>query len=191
MNGRWTVRAAALPLRQLHLAGAGLLLIFGSALWFYALRAPLTQLRTVRTEHARLAQAGSDPRLLQAQLAALGIESEALARKLGGAQLGASGPIAPLVVQLIGDVNRLARQHRVALRGSTPATEQKTMVFTQYGIDAEATGSYADLLAWMEAIERSRPNLAIDRFEMSPDEASGAIHIRLRIAAYRPLEPNS
>jgi len=189
MNPRWTSKAAALPLRQLHLAGAGLLLILASALWFYVLRAPLAQLRTVRAEHARLAQAGSDPRLLQAQLAALGADSEALAHKLGGAQLGATGPIAPLVMQLIGDVNRLARQHRVTLHGSTPAVEQKTLVFTQYGIDAQATGSYADLLAWMEAIERSRPNLAIDRFEMRPDEASGSIHMSLRIAAYRPLEP--
>ncbi len=189
MSPRWTARAAALPLRQLHLAGGGLLMILCAALWFYALRAPLTQLRTVRAEHARLAQAGSDPRLLQAQLAQLGVDSELLARKLGGTQLGAAGPIAPLVVQLIGDVNRLARQHRVALRGSTPAAEQKTLVFTQYGIDAEASGSYADLLAWMEAIEHARPNLAIDRFEMRPEHATGAIHIRLRIAAYRPLEP--
>lgn len=187
MNPRWSAKAAALPLRQLHLVGAGLLLVLGMALWSYALRAPLAQLRGVRAEHARLAQAGSDPRLVQAQLAALGAESADLAHKLGGAQLGAAGPIAPLVVQLVAEVNRLALQHRVALRGSAPSAEQKTMVFTQYGIDAEATGSYADLLAWMEAIERARPNLAIDSFTMRSD-AAGAVHMRLRIAAYRPLE---
>lgn len=184
MNARWTVKAAALPVRQLHMAGAGLLLIVCAALWFYALRAPLAQLRTLRAEHARLAQAGSDPRLLTAQLAALDADSAALARKLGDAPAGSA---APLVVQLIGDVNKLALRHHVRLRGTAPSAEQKTVVFAQFGIDAEAAGSYADLLAWMEAVEQSRPNLAIDGFEMRPGEVPGEIRLRLRIAVYRPL----
>ena len=184
MNADWIRKAAALPVRQLHLVGGGLLLLTFAALWFYGLRGPLTQLRTIRTEHARLEQAGSDPRLLAAQLAVLDADGAALARQLGSAPAGAA---TPLLVQLIGDVSKLAAAHNVALRVASPAAEQKTLVFEQLGIDAEASGQYASLLAWMDAIENARPNLAIDRFEMRAAETPGQVHIKLRIAAYRPL----
>ena len=176
-------QAAALPVRQLHLAGAGLLLVIGAALWFYALRAPLAQLRTIRTEHTRLAQGGGDARLLSAQLAALGSDSAALARALGDAP---TGPSAPLLVQLIGDVSTLAVRHRVALHGALPAPEQKAAGFEQFGIEADASGQYADLLAWIEAIEKARPNLGVDRFDLGTGTVPGQLNIKLRIAAYRP-----
>jgi Tfp pilus assembly protein PilO len=184
MSAGWIGKAAALPVRQLHLAGGGILLIVGAAFWFYALRAPLTKLRAVRVEHASLAQLGGDPRLLAAQLAVLQSDSARLARAVGG---GAAGPAAPLVLQLIADVSKLAARHGVTLRGTSPSAEQKTVVFEQYGIECDASGRYADLVAWMDAIEKARPNLAVDGFEMQAGEAPGQVNIKLRIAAYRPL----
>ena len=185
MKAEWIRKAAALPVRQLHLAGGGLLLISCAAFWFYGVRAPLAQLRTLRAEHARLHHAGGDPRLLAAQLAVLDSDSSALARRLGNAP---TGPATPLLVQLISDISKLAAVHQVSLQGATPAEEQKAVLFEQIGIDAEASGQYASLLAWMDAIERAGPNLAIDRFEMRRAEAPGQVHIKLRIAAYRPLK---
>lgn len=184
MSAVWIRKAAALPVRQLHLAGAGLLLIVAAALWSYALRAPLAKLRMVRTEHARLAGTNGDPRLLAAELAVLQADSAALARTLGA---GTAGPAAPMVVQLIADVSALAARHQVTLGGTAPLAEKKTVVFEQSGIEASASGRYADLLAWMEAIENSRPNLAIDGFSMQAGETPGQVNITLRIAAYRPL----
>lgn len=183
MMADWIRKAAALPVRQLHLAGGGVLLVACAAFWFYGLRAPLTQLRTLRAEHARLAQAGVDPRLLAARLALLDSDSSALARRLG---IGSAGPATPLVVRLIGEVSRLAALHQVVLQGATPAAEQPVLLFDRFGIEAEASGRYASLLAWMAAIESAGPNLAIDRFEMRPAATPGQVHIKLRIAAYRP-----
>jgi uncharacterized membrane protein len=185
MNANLIRKAAALPARQLHLIGAGLVLVACAALWFYALRAPATALRTIRAEHARLKQAGSDPQLLAAQLAALDTGNAALAHQLGNAPAGLA---TPLLLQLIGDVSKLATAHHVKLLVASPAAEQKTLVFEQFGIDAEASGPYASLLAWLGAIEQSRPDIAIDSFQMGVAEAPGQVHIKLRIAVYRPLE---
>ena len=59
----WIRRAATMPVRQLHLIGAGVLLIVAAALWFYAVRAPLTALRAVRAERALLEAAGHGPHI--------------------------------------------------------------------------------------------------------------------------------
>lgn len=188
MNAAWIRKAAAVPVRQLHLAGAGVLLVACAALWFYVLRAPLVQLRTVRAEHARLALANDDPRLLGAQLAAIAADSAARARRSGDAP---AGPAAPPVVQLIADIGHLAARHRVTLRAASPLAEVKTLGFEQYGIEADASGRYADLLAWLTSVEQAGTNLAIDAFEMRPGETPGQVQIKLRIAGYRPMGPTS
>lgn len=185
MNPELIRKAAKIPPRQLHLLGAGLLLVAAAALWFYALRAPLTALRTVRAEQQRLTAAGNNPTLLAAQKAMLDTDIEALSRKLG-ATPGKPAPQA--VVSLIGDVSQLAVVHGITLHGANPAPEQKTVIFDQAGIDAVASGSYHALLAWMAAIEATRPNLSIDRFEMRAGKAPGKVEINVRIASYHPLE---
>lgn len=176
---------AALPARQLHLAGGGLLLIALASLWFYALRAPLAQLRNMRAEHARLATINGDPRLLGAQLAVIQSDSAELARALGRAPQGAA---APLVMQLISDVGALAARHNVTLHGTSPLPEEKTAGFEQVGIDADASGRYADLLAWIDAMEKSQPNLAIERFSMRAGAAPGDVRLKLGVVVYRPVE---
>lgn len=185
MKADWIRKAAALPPRQLHLMGIGVLLIAAAALWFYGLRAPLAGLRAVRAEQARLTLAAGDPRLLAAQLAALETDSAALAKRLG---TGPAQPSAQLLVGLMGELGALARAQGVALHGVTPAPEATTLAFTQVGFDVAASGSYAGLLAWMAAIERAQPNLSIAGFSMEPSAAPGQVAINIRIAAYRPQE---
>lgn len=185
MNPTLIRKAAALPARQLHLMGAGLLLIVGAALWFYALRAPLAALRAVRAEQAQLALTGSDPRLLAAQLAALENDSQALAKRLGAASTAAP---AQLLVRLVGELGALAQAQGVTLQGVTPAPEETVLAFTQTGFNAEASGPYASLLAWMSAIEQAQPNLAIAGFEMRAADTPGQVAMKIRIAAFRPQE---
>jgi len=185
MNPDWIRKAAALPARQLHLMGIGLLLVVGAALWFYALRAPLEALRTVRAEQARLALAGGDPRPLAAQLEALTADTQVLARQLG---IGPARPSAQLMVGLIGELGKLARTHGVTLHGATPAPEETVLAFTQTGFDAQVTGSYEGLLAWIAAIESAQPNLSVARFEMRPAKTPGQVDMNVRIAALQPLE---
>ena len=185
MNAALIGKAAALPARQLHLMGAGLLLLVVAALWFYALRAPLAALRAVRAEQAQLALAGSDPRLLAAQLAVLGADTDALVKQLGATP--AQSP-AQLLVRLVGELGVLAQAQGVTLHGVNPAPEETVLAFTQAGFDADVSGPYASLLAWMSAIERAQPNLAIASFEMRPAKTPGQVAMKIRIAAFRPQE---
>ena len=185
MNPAVLRKAAALPARQLHLMGAGLLLVVAAALWFYALRAPLAALRMVRAEQAQLNLAGSDPRLLAAQLALLERDTETLAKGFGDA---ATQPAAQVLVQLIDRLGVLAQAQDLTLRAVNPAPEETVLAFIQAGVDADVSGPYPKLLAWMEAIERAQPNLAIAGFEMRPAEVPGQVILKIRIAAYRPQE---
>ena len=185
MNTKLIRKAAALPARQLHLMGAGALLIAAAALWFYGLRAPLAGLRAVRAEQAQLTVAGSDSQVLAAQLAALHTDTQAFVKRLGA---GAAQPSAQLLVGLMGELGALARAKGVLLHGVTPAPEETTLAFIRIGFNAEVTGSYAGLVAWMGAIERSQPNLSIAGFEMRASKAPGQVDMNIRIAAYRPQE---
>jgi Tfp pilus assembly protein PilO len=184
MKPAWINKAAALPARQLHLLGGGVLLIAAAALWSYGVKAPLAALRTVQAEQARLG-AGADTQLLEAQLAALAGDTQVLAKRLGATQ---GQPATQLMVGLIGDIGTLARTHGVKLHGAAPASEQRNLGFEQVAFDADVSGSYAGLLAWMEAVERSRPNLSIASFEMRAAKTPGQVDMKIRIAALRPQE---
>lgn len=186
MTPRFLRVLSALPPRQLHLIGGGLLLVLAAGLWTFALRAPLAALRTVRAEQQRLETGNADPVLLAAQLAQVDGDIKTVSARLG---LGAVHPApAQMLLALVGDVNRLALVHGVNVTAVTPAPDGQTMVFDQVGFEAEAAGSYSALLAWMAAIEGAQANIAIASFEMAPAKAPGQIHMKLRIAAYRPQE---
>jgi Tfp pilus assembly protein PilO len=174
----------ALPARQLHLLGGGLLLILAASLWTFALRAPLAQLRIVRAEQLRLEAGGADPRLLAAQVAQADSAIAALSARMGTG----TGKPAPdqLLVALVGAVNRLALAHGVGVTAVTPTQNVQTMVFDEVGFEAQVSGSYSALLAWMAAVEAAQPNIAIAGFEMQPAKNPGQILMTVRIAAYRP-----
>jgi Tfp pilus assembly protein PilO len=185
MNDALIRRAAALPARQLHMLGIGVLLILVFALWSYGLRAPLAELRTVRAEQMRLAALGGDARTPAAQLVVLADETRTLA-----AQLGAGNALTPSqqLVELIGDLGKLAQAHGVSLRMATPAPQEPVMSLLQGGVDADVSGSYAALVGWMSAVEAARPHLSVASFEMHPAKTPGQIDMKIRIAAYRPQE---
>lgn len=187
MKTDWIRKLAPMPARQLHLMGGGVIVIVAAALWFYALRAPLTALRAVHAEQASLQTAAGDPRLLAAQLAALDKDTDALSRRVGGA---AAHTATQQVVELLGEIGTLARSHGVKLRAATPAPEEQLLSFTQVGFDAEASGSYAALLSWMQAIEHSPSGLSIASFNMRAAATPGQVDMKIRIAAFRPQETN-
>jgi Tfp pilus assembly protein PilO len=184
MKQDWLRKAAALPARQLHLLGGGVLVITAAALWFYGLRAPLANLRTVRAEQATLEVAAGDPRLLAAQLAAIDKDTRALAQRAGGLP---GGP-ARQAVGLLGEIGTLAQLHGVRLHGTQPAPERQLLSLTQTGFDIDASGSYAALLAWVQAIEQSPAGLSVAGFDMHAAQTPGQVDMKIRIAAFRPQE---
>jgi Tfp pilus assembly protein PilO len=161
------------PARQLHLVGAAALLAASAALWFGTLRVPLSDLRALRAEQARLAQAGDGLAGLQAHASALD-----LAR-----QLGADGH-ADDQLGLVGQIGALAAANGVTLTAIRPAPKQQALAFAQAGFDVEALGGYDALLAWLDALERSAFRLAINRFELHATKSAGKLEMRARIAAY-------
>jgi len=183
----WTRGLAAMPARQLHLMAGGLLLIVAAALWFYALRVPLAALRAVRAERAQLEAAGSNPRPLAAQLTALETETRTLASRFGA---GGTQPATQQMVGLVREISTLAQARGIQLRGVTPAPDEQVLAFTQIGFDAEVSGSYAALLAWMTDLERSSSRLSIAGFEMQTGKVPGQVDMKIRIAAFRPQETN-
>lgn len=187
MKPDWIRKLAGMPVRQLHLMVGGLLLVVAAALWFYALRAPLAALRAVRAEQASLQIAAGDPRLLAAQVAALDADAQALATRIGG-DPGHSAT--QQAVGLLGEIGTLAEAHGVRLHGSSPLPEQPALSFTQVGVEAQASGSYAALLAWMQAIDHSPAGLSVAGFDMHASETPGQVEMKIRVAAFRPQETN-
>jgi len=184
--------AARMPARQLHLLLAGALLVGAALLWTYALRAPLGALRTAQTERIRLESGEPNAALLAAQLKALDGEVAALSAELG---LGMKQPpAAQLLLALSGDISALAARHHVSLLRADPATTAQTLVFDEIAVDAEASGRYADLLAWLAAVESTRPNVAVLRVDMSSNLDTGAgaavddgrVELKARIALFVP-----
>ncbi|MDN4056822.1 GspMb/PilO family protein [Massilia sp. YIM B02769] len=189
MNPAWIRKAAALPARQLHMVGAGLLLIVAAALWFYALRAPLAALRAVRAEQSQLALAAGDPTLLAAQLAVLDTDSKVLAQRLGaGAGQASTQPASQAQVRLVGALGTLAREHGVNLHGVAPAPDEMALSFVRLGFDVDASGPYTALVDWMGAIERAQPTLAVAGFEMHAGETPGQVSMKIRVASYQAQE---
>lgn len=185
MTPAWINRAAALPARQLHLLGGGVLLIAAAALWTYGVKAPLANLRALQAEQLRLGAASADPARLGAQLASLGSDTQALAKRLGA---GPAQPATQLMVGLIGEIGALARAQGVQLHSAAPLPGQRSLAFEQLGFEVDVTGSYASLLAWMASIERARPNLSVAGFDMRAAKTPGQIDMKIRIAAFRPQE---
>jgi hypothetical protein len=93
-----------------------------------------------------------------------------------------------VLVQLIDRLGALAQAQGLTLHAVNPAPEEKVLAFIQAGVDADVSGPYPKLLAWMEAVERAQPNLAIAGFEMRPAETPGQVALKIRIAAFRPQE---
>lgn len=176
---------ARLPPRQLHLLMAGLLLVAISLLCL-VLRAPVQALQAARAERARLESTGTDSaRLvrdnlqLSALIAAGRHDLDKLDEKL---------PADQLLVDLIGEVDRAATRHGVALGGAVPGPARKALIFYEMPFDVDARGSYQALVDWMAEIERSLPTLSIVRFEIRPDPVALQRIMKIRIAAYRSIE---
>lgn len=183
MKAAWVATAGRLPPRQLHLLGAALLLGAACAAWFLALRAPLATLRALHVDAARLEAAAAQPRGLALQLAALERGAGALSRRLGAGGTAAAGQ---QELGLVGTISNLAAARGVVLHRIVPAPEQPALGFGLAALDAEASGPYAALLGWLDAVERAGPWLSVAGFEMQPAEAPGLVDMKVRIAAFRP-----
>jgi len=175
---------ARMPARQLHLMGVAVLLAAGGALWLGVLQKPLSGLRATYAEQATLAGASADLARLQARASALETLVRVLREGFGAAGHADGAGEAEIQLRLVRDLGALAAAGDVALMSIRPTPAQRAMIFVQSGFDIEARGSYAALLAWIEAIERSPSGLAISRFELRATTSAGTLEMRAHIASY-------
>jgi len=188
MMDKLIAQATRIPARQLHLLLAGVLLVCAALLWTHALRAPLAALRTAQAERTRLENGEPNAALLAAQLKTLDAEVASLSTELG---LGVKQPpAAQQLLALSGDISALAAEHHVNLLRADPAASAQTLVFDEIAVDAEASGRYIDLMAWLAAVETARPNVAVLRLDMgskldAPAD-DGRVELKARIALFVP-----
>ncbi len=172
--------------QRLLLGGMAAMLVFiVLQAWLLLFRQPLVQYAQMRVDPRIVAQAERDA-------LALPREAERLTSAIGELR----GRLAPthrtasneqMVVQLIGDLDRLAQRHGVSLNGVRPSAPRKVPSFDEATFEVAARGGYPALMRWLAELEAQSPSLAIAQFEISP--ATGAERvISVRIAAYRSLE---
>ena len=177
-----TARLAGMPPRQRTLLLLGLLVIVGALLWLM-LRAPLTSLRLLHAERARLELTATDTAALLLQKRQL--IAEVSAAMAAQAALTVSPAVEREMAARISAVNRVAVRHGVHIGGATPGPVRRALLFDEMPVDVEARGGYQALMDWIADLERSEPTLAIVRFELRPGDARSMLAMMIRIASYR------
>lgn len=178
-------RLAVLPQRQFHLLCAAIMLAAAAALWSGCLRTPWTQLRASQAEHEKLARLPNDTRLLQQQYDVLARRVAVLEAGLG---LSSRANLDQRQLELISEINRIARLHGVQVLGAAPVPTRVVASFNELPFEITATGSYQQASDWLEELEQALPNVALVQLEMAGNPAASARDIKLNIAAYFPQE---
>ena len=184
-DAAWVRELARVPQRQLQILLAGSLILLAILLWLLVLRLPVRQLHLLRGERSVLETSAMDV-TIQHRQQLVDHNNLELSHQLGA--LGAQHTSDGILVDLIGTIDRVGRQHGIVLAGATPGPVRSSVIFDEVPFDIEAHGSYQGLVDWMTEIERILPTLSIVRFSIQPSpvaEASGQLNIKLRVAAYR------
>jgi len=166
---------AAMPARQLNLIAVGTIGIAAALVWTLAIRAPLAALR-----------------LQQAQLASFQLASVNAARSaaMPGAPAASTAaalppaPEPPAPLALIAAVGASARSAGVSVGGAAPGAERSVAGLRQQPLDIEASGSYGDILAWLDEIEARQPAVGITRLTLRPAPEEPRRLVQLQLGAY-------
>lgn len=159
---------AAMPARQLNLVAIGVVAIAAALMWTLAIRAPLTALRQ---QKARLS-------VLEAERARNAVPDPA-----GGAEAPPL-PQAPQPLELVAAVSDSARDAGLLVAAATPGGERTVAGLRQRTLDVEASGTYAGILGWLDAIEARQPAVAVTRIELRAAPEDGRHQVQLQLGAY-------
>jgi Tfp pilus assembly protein PilO len=180
MNHRLISLLAALPMRRIYLFGAGMFLI-AAALLYTAARPSFKALQTVRAERTQHLQQGTESVALEQARRQLTAEIERMSADRPGDARSAE----QLAVHVVAQLDRVSVRRGVVLSSVALGAARRVMSFQELPFDVEVRGSYRDVTAWLQDLERAMDNLAVVRFEMRPNESGKAIEMKARVAIYR------
>jgi Tfp pilus assembly protein PilO len=180
MTPRALAILAAMPVRQLYLLVAGVLLIVGAAMFSVA-RPSFKALQAVRAERLQYGRQSMDGAAMEQ---AKGQLTADIARRTAGKPADSRSP-EQLAVYLVGQLDRTSARRGVALSRVVPGAPRKLMAFDEIPFEVEAKGSYGDIIGWLQDLERSIDNLAVIRVEIRPGEGGRLTEMKARVALYR------
>lgn len=170
-----------MPHRQQYLV-VGCILLSVSILLFMTAKVPVMAWQVARDERLRLHSTQSGDATLQQ----IGVQLDR-----GIVQLNARPDVVAarmstntIAVDLVETLNRLSLRRNVSLNSVLPVARRQVFMFEQLPFDLEASGMYADLVAWLQDVEGALPNAGITTLTARPG-AEGRVILQMRIVAYR------
>jgi Tfp pilus assembly protein PilO len=174
------------PARQLNMLLCGVLLIVAALAWSIGIQKPLMSWRVTDRERARLTSLDTNPGASDAQHKAL---VEQVARLTHDLHLDEPQRHPDeLLLSLISEADRSARRHDIQLGGAVPGPVRKLVIFEEISFDVNAQGSYQSLMDWIADLEQTFAALAVLHFRITPSTEPSRLNMRVRVAAYKPLE---
>lgn len=185
MNPAVLDRVGRVEPRVVVMIAGGVLFIVLLASWFWLIKPPLGEYRTLTAQHE---QSASDVASLESSVDTQEIDRlyqriEELEQVL---QAGRDGDSAnEMMATIIGTLDRLASERGVVLNGVKPGAVGDVLSFEEQPFDVEASGRYLDLIAWLSAAERELRPMLLKQFHFRTADEKGALAVTLRVVSYR------
>lgn len=180
--------ASRLPARHRHIACA-LLVATAIVLGCLLIKASWQALQLAKAERLQYEQTvllADVLRETEAQLTAELAKHES-ARKT----LPRKGNPDQRIVEALGVFNALASKHNVVLYRVTPGNQRSVPMYEEMPLNVEVSGRYADMAAWLLAVEQEIPALAVTQFDMARithPETGTSLVTKVNIALYAERE---
>lgn len=186
MKNHIVVRLIQLDRRILLLVMVTLLIAIALEAWLLIFRQPVAEYRQLQSERFGLEQSLRDAIGLQAEADKLAQDVATLSKEAEGG--GVPSTMDQLLIQTVGNLDRIAGEHGVALQGVKPGAARHVPMFDEVSFDVEVRGKYGALMEWLHAVEKDMRTLAVVQFSLKSGSQSGPLTMSLKLAAYRATE---
>ncbi len=158
----------------------GLLLL---AAYLYVFKAPLKEHRDLSQTHRMLAGNAQQVDQLPQQIQTLQQQINMLTGQLHGK--APPLPTNQLIAHMIGELGKLAAQHKLDLLSVQPGETYEVRMFKGLPFDLKIEGEYAALYAWLIDVERQLGPLIVEHFALEPKDSEERILMSLKLSSYR------
>ena len=185
MNPAMLQRVERIEPRALVLLAGGLLAVLLLTAWFWLIKPPLQEYRTLSVEREQSASdvASRESSVDSNEIDRLAQRIEEFEQVL---QAGRDGESAnEMMATIIGTLDRLAGDHAVVLNGVKPGPSSDVLSFEEQPFDVEASGRYFDLIAWLSDAERELRPMLLKQFHFRAADDKGGLAVSLKVVSYR------
>lgn len=181
MKAQFLARFLQLDSRVLLMAMVCTLALIASQSWVLLFKNPITEYRAVQHDGDEREKALLGLEQIPPEIDKLKRQVGELERRLQVAQTQL--PSDQMLVAVVGDLDRIAARHGIALMRVKPGADTDVLMFEEISFDIELRGRYESLFAWLRDVETELTALAITQFEIKT--VSDSLTINLKVASYR------